>query len=206
MIRSKRKKVCVVLGSVCILMSLLFALFHLMEEYRSNKAIERVSQKMKSEIEQNISKQKASDLDPYEDGIPFLQTIDIDGYSYIGMLEIPDLKLQIPVMESYSEDALQIAPCCYAGSILNNDCVIAGHNISKHFRYVKNLSIGSLILFYDVEGEKYEYEVTGREILSATQIEEMTHKEETSDWDLTLFTCTPGGEKRCAIRCVRKMN
>lgn len=25
----------------------------------------------------------------------------------------------------------------------------------------------------------------------------------TGDWDLTLFTCTPGGQLRIAVRCIR---
>jgi hypothetical protein len=27
--------------------------------------------------------------------------------------------------------------------------------------------------------------------------------QEVKDWDLTLFTCFPGGATRCAVRCAR---
>lgn len=41
------------------------------------------------------------------------------------------------------------------------------------------------------------------EVLQPTQIEKMTVKSSGDDWDLTLFTCTTGGQARYALRCVR---
>ena len=40
----------------------------------------------------------------------------IDGRSYIGVLEIPSLSLQLPVIGSWSYAELREAPCRYAGS------------------------------------------------------------------------------------------
>lgn len=38
-------------------------------------------------------------------------------------------------------------------------------------------------------------------ILEPTQIEDLINKQNTDDWDLTLFTCTSSGAARCVIRC-----
>ena len=39
--------------------------------------------------------------------------------------------------------------------------------------------------------------------MQPTQIEKMITATDENDWDLTLFTCTTGGNARCAVRCVR---
>lgn len=55
----------------------------------------------------------------------------------------------------------------------------------------------------DMDGDTWHYEIAASEILQPTQIEEMTTKTANDDWDLTLFTCTTGGQARHAVRCVR---
>ena len=45
-------------------------------------------------------------------------------------------------------------------------------------------------------------EVAALEVLSPFDVEEMT----TGDWDLTLFTCTVGGQSRIAVRCESVQN
>ena len=56
---------------------------------------------------------------------------------------------------------------------------------------------GSTVVFTDVEGRCFSYEVQTVETLEATAIEEMV----SSEWDLTLFTCTVGGAARVTVRC-----
>ena len=52
--------------------------------------------------------------------------------------------------------------------------------------------------FTTVKGKTYHYQVSNREIVKPTALEEMITGD---DWDLTLFTCTIGGQARCAVRC-----
>ncbi len=44
---------------------------------------------------------------------------------------------------------------------------------------------------------KHSYEIAETEILEPTAIEELLSDE----WNLTLFTCTYGGQARVAVRC-----
>ena len=75
--------------------------------------------------------------------------------------------------------------------------MIAGHNYKAHFSLIKWLEIGDPIQFIDVLGKEYNYEVVEMEIVQPEEVERMI----TGDWDLTLFTCTTGGQARMAIRC-----
>ena len=50
---------------------------------------------------------------PEDIGEPAMPTVQIDGYDYIGYLELPTVGLTLPVMESWDYDRLKLAPCRY---------------------------------------------------------------------------------------------
>jgi sortase A len=138
-----------------------------------------------------------------EEDVPSMATIEIDGNEYIGELKVPDLNLTLPVMADWDDEKLKLSPCRYSGSYYTNDLVIAGHNYARHFSSLKWLPEGSRILFRTVTGEEFAYVIKRTETLQPEEIEKMV-SEETGTWDLTLFTCTTGGQSRCTIRCVRE--
>lgn len=122
----------------------------------------------------------------------------ISGNAYIGVLELPTLGLELPVMSEWSYSKLNVAPCRYKGSAYSHDLIILAHNYSTHFGTLKNLSIGDPVIFTDVDANVFRYEVLELETLMPSAMEEM----ESGDWDLTLFTCTVGGQSRVTVRCV----
>ena len=124
---------------------------------------------------------------------------EIDGRSYIGILRLPALGLELPVLEEWSDSGSKAAPCRYSGSAYLDTMVIAGHNYSGHFGTLKSLAPGDTLSFTDMDGNVFSYEVVELETLSPYAVEEMT----SGDWDLTLFTCTVGGQSRLAVRCAR---
>lgn len=89
--------------------------------------------------------------------------------SYIGILEIPSLDLSLPVMNEWSYPNLKIAPCRYSGSAYTGNFTIAGHNYSTHFGPVRNIDIGAQIIFTDVKGRSFYYEVKAVETLFKDQ-------------------------------------
>ena len=77
--------------------------------------------------------------------------------------------------------------------------MIAAHNYEQHFARLSLLTAGDAVEFTDVSGAVHRYTVMQVETLAPTAMDEMTG----GDWDLTLFTCTSGGNARYAVRCVR---
>lgn len=118
---------------------------------------------------------------------------------YAGILSIPSLDLKLPILKKYTNKNLFISPCIYSGSISTNDLVICAHSYKSHFGSLKKLSKNDIIVFEDTKGNTYAYEVLEVSILSPTDIKEMID----SEYDLTLFTCTPDGSNRVTIRCNR---
>lgn len=132
----------------------------------------------------------------------------IDGYEYIGILEIPSLGLTLPVMKEWDYDRLKISPCRFTGSYYTDDLVICAHNYAKHFSPIKWIEIGADVYFTNVEGLTIHYIVTNRETVEPTDVATMIENSKNSEtskmeWDMTLFTCNTGGQTRCAVRCSR---
>lgn len=123
--------------------------------------------------------------------------VEVDGQRYIGTLSIPAMDAELPVISHWSEEALRLAPCRYAGSAYAGGFVIAAHNYSAHFGRLKSLSEGDEVTFTDMDGNVFRYRVVLTEVLSAGAVEDMND----DSWALTLFTCTWGGANRIAVRC-----
>lgn len=121
----------------------------------------------------------------------------INGMDYIGVLRVPALNLKLPVLNKWSYDNLTVSPCRYIGSVYLNNLIIAAHNYRSHFAYLRELQQGDSVSFTDMSCNRFNYEVVETEILLPEQVDEM----KSGDWDLTLFTCTFGGEYRITVRC-----
>ena len=126
----------------------------------------------------------------------------IDGVDYVGVLRIPALALELPVISQWCYPLLKIAPCRYSGSAYQNNLVLCAHNYASHFGNLKNLHIGDAVTFTDMDGNLFTYQVAELETLPPQATEEM----ENGDWDLTLFTCTVGGQSRVTVRCTAEQS
>ena len=130
--------------------------------------------------------------------IPMPEAV-IDGYTYIALLRIPALGLELPVMGDWSYEQLRSAPCRYVGSIYNDTLVVMAHNYDSHFGRLYTLGYGDEVTLTDMHGNVFRYRVTEQEVLDGDDAEPIIY----SDWDLTLFTCTIGGLNRVTVRCER---
>ncbi len=126
-----------------------------------------------------------------------MPAVEADGRSYIGIVTIPSLEIELPIQSDWSLDNAKISPCRYQGSAYDNDLIVAGHNYDRHFGRLKNLISGDEVIITDVNGNEFSYEVIYTEIIDTTGVEEMN----AGEWDLTLFTCTIGGASRVTVRC-----
>ena len=206
---SKRGKLCTALGLLLLLAALLLTAYNLWRDAMASISVDFVLE----HLTPALSSQQ-SELPPLSSGEALEEAFvpdyvlnpemsmpeeTIDGRNYIGVLDIPALELSLPIISEWSYDALQIAPCRYSGSAYLDNLVIAGHNYRSHFASLPQLQPGDSVTFTDMDGNVFSYEVSSLETLSPYAISGMT----SGDWDLTLFTCTVGGQSRLAIRCGR---
>lgn len=119
------------------------------------------------------------------------------GYPLVGVIKIPEVSVQLPILNEWNYDLLNIAPCRYSGSVIGRDLIILGHNYQSHFTPLKNSEVGDRVEFLDVNNNTYQYRIEKIEELYKTELDRLT----SSEYDLTIFTCTYGGQSRFVARC-----
>ena len=206
---SKRGKLCTALGLLLLLAALLLTAYNLWRDAMASMSVDVVLGRLTPTLSS-----RQSELPPLSSGEALEEAFvpdyvlnpemampeeTIDGRNYIGVLDIPALGLSFPIISEWSYDALQTAPCRYSGSAYLDNLVIAGHSYRSHFASLPQLQPGDTVTFTDMDGNVFSYAVSSLETLSSYAISDMT----SGDWDLTLFTCTVGGQSRLAIRCDR---
>jgi len=125
--------------------------------------------------------------------------ISYEGETYIGIISLPTLRISLPINSDWDYTKLKKSPCRYAGSVADNDLVIAAHNYKRHFGNISTLQAGDPVAFTDSAGIMHEYAVVEVTTVEPTQ----TWSVISGTFDLTLFTCTYGGQARWVVRCNR---
>ncbi len=186
-------------GLLLLAAALVLTGMNLLEDQQAGAKSERVRKELERQVPETLLQTAGPEVPDYmlypEQEMPISE---IGGQDYIGILEIPSLQISLPVMSQWSYENLKTAPCRYYGSAYKENMVIAGHNYRAHFGGLRSLSPGAQVKFTDMEGNGFVYEVAGIEILEPDAVEALVDEA----WDLTLFTCTYGGENRVAVRCV----
>lgn len=192
----KRKYISIIskiIGIVLILSGIGLISYNLITDYISGKNSKEVLKELEVQLEEKIPPTDSDIIDVNKE----MDTIDVNGNKYIGIISIPSVDIKLPVINEYSKQNIKIAPVLYKGSIYKNNAIIIAHNTQSHFRKIQNLNIGDKVTFIDVNGNEFNYEVIKKENIS----EKDTKIMEEGEWDLTLFTCTSSNIKfRTSIR------
>ena len=191
--------ICIILGIACLLAAIGFVIYNRWEAENAEVIAQSLVESVRQGIDEdktNVPSQKES---PQKNGKESTEmaTIKVDGYDCIGILSVPVLELELPVLTDWSYTKLKKAPCLYYGSYYETDFVIAAHNYEAHFGRLSELQAGDIVIFTDVNDVTYCYEV----VLLETLPKEATQEMITSGFDLSLYTCTPGGANRVTVRC-----
>lgn len=210
--RNKLGEVFMALGALMLAAAVALLAYNRWDDWRAGQSVATVQEALEQAIESsaaatptpyNTITTTAATTDDEEEIINTeMATVEVDGYEYIGTLSVPSYGLELPVMANWSYPGLKIAPGRYTGSVWTDDLIICGHNYERHFGNLKYLEPGDTVTFTDVEGNVFTYQVEEVVTLQPTDVEEMMSRE-TGEWDLTLFTCTIGGQTRVTVRCSR---
>lgn len=183
------------IGLLLLAAALLLTAYNIWDDGRAAVS----SQRILSELDDMVPEQPTPEPSESQEPEPpqEMPTVLIDGNECIGTLDFPTLDLTLPVMSDWDYDKLKSAPCRYAGTVYQSGFVIAGHNYRKHFGPLNRIQVGDAVIFTDVNGNEYSYQVAEMQVLEPTAIEDML----SDNWDLSLFTCTLGGQTRLTVRC-----
>ena len=199
----------IIAGFLLLCGAIALVLYNQWDSDRAGRASQEILDQLEDQMSEKMS-ESAADGSEMTLRLPnftekpeqIMPTMEIDGYLYIGILEIPSINRRLPVMEVWDYDRLKISPCRYSGSYFSNDLVICGHNYERHFSPIKGLDIGADVYFITADNVVYHYVVSNRQTVEPTSVDEMVNNTD-KDWQLSLFTCNTGGQTRCAVRCQR---
>ena len=198
---------CFTLGTALLLSALFLVIHNVLEDRSSGEEAKVILHSLKDEIpeytEPVTTMPIAENYDLFaeyeEPTVPEMETVEIDGNVYIGYISIPEIDIELPVLESWSYPNLKIAPCRYVGNIYENNIILCAHNYTTHFGKIGNLHTDDEIILTDVSGKEWHYSVVNIEQLPGTAVEDIKFGN-ADDWDLTLFTCTLSGQSRVTVR------
>lgn len=125
----------------------------------------------------------------------------------IGLIEIETLDIKYAVLEGTESHELS----CGIGHITDTagigekgNCVLAGHNGSRHgtfFTNLKTIETGDEVKLTDKEGNVFFYEVESMEVVGPY---ENSVKAQGKEAELTLITCENKGTMRLIVKCSLK--
>ncbi len=204
--RKRAGKIMMSIGAVLLMSALLLFIYNKQEDKHAGQEAEFLLGCVKEKIEQSgggkikVTAPKTGHMEESEAVIvPEMTVVEIEGYGYIGYLTIVDLQLELPVMAEWDYDRLKIAPCRQFGATGSDDLVLAAHNYKSHFGELSQLKKGAEICFTDMDGNVNYYRLVKLETLEPNEVDAVLK----SEYDLVLYTCTPGGATRVVAFCER---
>ena len=124
-------------------------------------------------------------------------------YYTIGVINIPSINVNYPILSTYTDELLKIAPCRFHGPNPNEvgNLCIAGHNYknSKFFSKVPNLQLGDKIEITDLSCRMLTYTVYDKFIVNPDELE-CTSQLTNGNKEITLITCTNDNKQRHIIK------
>lgn len=196
-------------GAVLILSALLLLLYNRYEDANAGQEAESLLASVEAAISAQAmdttaatapNRPDASEVPAPTPIDPEMPVVMLDGYEYVGYVEIPTLGLKLPVMSEWDYTRLKVAPCRQFGSSRTDDLVIAAHNYESHFGHLKDLSVGDTVTFTDMDGIVNTYCVEKIETLNPNEVDAVQN----SGYDLVLYTCTKGVKTRVTVFCDRE--
>ena len=80
----------------------------------------------------------------------------LDGKDFIGILEMPRYQLTLPVGNDWGEQF----PCRFTGSVYDETIQIGATTQKGQFDFYRELTVGDEVLFTDMEGSRFYYQIT----------------------------------------------
>ena len=117
------------------------------------------------------------------------------------MLSIPSIDLYQPILETLSDDNLNVALTQIKEEQVlgSGNFTVAGHLSSvdgRHFNRLPEVQIGDEVSVL-TDKQVYTFTVDSREVIEATDVDVLDDGDQS---EITLITCTPSGKKRLAVK------
>lgn len=162
------------------------------------------SQKIENQAQAVLAEIKTRKIDNPEQ-IDVIQEIDeeIEGYKVIGIIKIPKIEIEYPILEKTDKTSLNLSITKFWGEKINQkgNVVLAGHNNLNNtmFGKINKLENGDIIELTDSQMVTVKYQVFKTYVIDPNDITCILPENENSR-EVTLITCTNGNKNRYVVK------
>lgn len=135
---------------------------------------------------------------------PYLETVNLSGYEVTGILQIPDLNRSWPIIASGDAAATAKIPSIYGGNPASGNLVITDSADNRQFSRLKDLPDGSKVVFTDISGREYRYQIATVETVPSGKLSAISRHRER--WDAAIITPNFSGRSQIVTRLVKAEN
>ncbi len=138
-----------------------------------------------------------------------LVQLDYKGYKIIGIVKIPKIKIEYPILEigdidpENAKKPMKLSIIKYWGENVNDygNLSIAGHNNKDGtmFGKTKKLEIGDIVELTDLKGQTIQYSIYDIFVTDPNDVSILLPKDELVR-EVTLITCTNGNKQRLILK------
>lgn len=193
-----------VLAALCIALGIAFLAVPIYYHYSGVQETEQLMEDFTEAVEEKQDEETAGEEEEQTAISEADATLFSEG-DVIAILEIEALGIRYPVMEGATSDNLNIGighltETAGIGDIGN--CVLAGHNGSRHgefFTHLSEIAKGNTVRLMKADGTWLTYVVTDTYTVDPY---DNSIKDQGEERELTLFTCAQKGTMRFVVRCL----
>ena len=127
----------------------------------------------------------------------------IQGHKVVGIIKIPKIELEYPILETTSKETLNLSITKFWGNEINEigNVTLAGHNNlnGTMFGKTKKLEVGDVIELTDIQNVTLKYKVFKIYVIDPNDISCILPEQEGTR-EVTLITCTNGNKNRLIVK------
>lgn len=189
----------IIVGLIILVTIILIAI-----KYGGNRINE---EKMTNLVEQIKAKNLVEEIKPEEQvempnessDIETITEIEIDGYTVLGIIRIPTIGLEYPILNETTNKSMKKSITKFWGPGLNEigNLSLAGHNNKDGtmFGKVKKMKIGDIIEIEDLYKNTVKYEIFDMYVIDPNDVS-CVESVNPDTREITLITCTNGNKNR----------
>ena len=182
----------VVLGALLVVAAVALAGYNLVYDRSAEQRAQQVLEDVRAQMPEHA-------LLDYAAPSGKLVSVQVDGRSYVGIVELPALDVCLPVQSTWSEENVDLCPGVLAGTPYEGNLVLGGMNYASHFGRIADMADGETVTFTDMNAHTFTYRVASAETVDARDWDAIRAG---GDWNLALFCNTYSGMQATVVRCV----
>lgn len=186
------KKICNIL-LVMIIIAIIAVTILIIIKYTKNQFNEQELSKVIETINKEITQEEVIQE----------KQMDYKGYKIIGIIKIPNIELEYPILETTNNTTMRLSITKFWGNGVNEigNLSLAGHNNydGTMFGRTKQLEIGDKIELTDMKGITKNYIIYEKFITDPNNIS-VIETDEYGTREVTLITCSNGNKERLILK------